>query len=145
MGASTDDFGKLKQLLKLKRFELPPPRFFRDFSSQVLTRLEQGERAADPGSFLGSWLSQFGLSPIPAFGCALIACGLLLYGVALSLRPPDSISEIPLDPSLAGQESLLGGTSPASLGGSAPQNSSSNPVLQSESFITPVRASFTPK
>ena len=146
MGSSTDDFGKLTQLLKLKRYEQPPPRFFNEFSGQVLARLQAGEPADEPGSFFGRWLHQFGLSPIPVFACGLIACGLVLYGVALSLQPNEMASDLPIDPAaLAGQDSLSIPAQPASFGVPISDSSSSNPVMQTSPRIVPVRASFGPK
>jgi len=145
MGSSTDDFGKLVQLLKVKRYEQPPPRFFSDFSSQVLARLEDGDQASEPESSFGRWLSQFGLSPVPAFACALIACGLVLYGVALSLHSNVAVTEIPLDPStIAGQDALSAEAQPGTLSRPASQFSSSNPVMQTDPMFMPVHASFAP-
>jgi len=37
------DFEKLQRLLKLKRHEQPPPRFFNDFSGKVTARLRAGD------------------------------------------------------------------------------------------------------
>jgi hypothetical protein len=45
------DFERLQQLLKLKRHESPPPRFFNDFSFQVNARIRAGEGAGKIESF----------------------------------------------------------------------------------------------
>lgn len=36
------DFARLQQLLKLKRYETPPPRYFNDFSAKVVSRIRAG-------------------------------------------------------------------------------------------------------
>ena len=77
MSASPDNFEALEKLLRLKRHETPPPRYFSDFSSRILSRIEAGE--ARP-----SWWDRFGLDLRPAFaaGVGVLACGLVIYGVA---------------------------------------------------------------
>ena len=39
MNAEPENFDQLCRLLKLKRHESPPPRYFNDFSSQVIARI----------------------------------------------------------------------------------------------------------
>jgi hypothetical protein len=69
----------LEKLLRLKRYEQPPPRYFKDFSGQVLGRIEAGEARL-------SWWEKFGFDLRPAFAAAagMAACVLVVYGVATS-------------------------------------------------------------
>jgi hypothetical protein len=75
--SSPDNFDSLEQLLRLKRHEQPPPRYFNEFSGRVLSRIERGEARL-------SWWERFGfdLRPALAAGAGLVACGLIVYGVA---------------------------------------------------------------
>ena len=84
MSASPDNFESLEKLLKLKRHEQPPPRYFNEFSGRVLTRIEAGEGRA-------SLWEQFGFDLRPAFAAAagMFACGLVVYGVATSDGGPN--------------------------------------------------------
>ena len=77
MSAPPDNFDDLEKLLRLKRHEQPPPRFYKDFSGSVLRRIERGEGRL-------SWWERFGfdLRPALAAGAGLVACGLIVYGVA---------------------------------------------------------------
>ena len=77
MSHAPDTFDALKRLLRIKRHEPPPPRYFKDFSGQVLARIERGEARL-------SWWERFGfdLRPALAAGAGLAACGLIVYGVA---------------------------------------------------------------
>jgi hypothetical protein len=75
--SSPEDFDSLAKLLRLKRHEQPPPRYFNEFSSRVISRIERGEVRL-------SWWERFGfdLRPALAAGAGLVACGLIVYGVA---------------------------------------------------------------
>ena len=75
--SSPDNFDSLEKLLKLKRYEQPPPRYFDTFSGRVMSRIEAGEARA-------SWWERFGFDLRPAFAAAagVLACGLVVYGVA---------------------------------------------------------------
>jgi hypothetical protein len=75
--SSPDNFDSLEKLLRLKRHEQPPPRYFNEFSGRVISRIERGEARL-------SWWERFGfdLRPALAAGAGLVACGLIVYGVA---------------------------------------------------------------
>lgn len=51
MQDSPQEFEKLRQLLTLKRHEIPPPGYFRDFSSRVVSQLERDKVRASEGWF----------------------------------------------------------------------------------------------
>lgn len=95
MSADPQDFEGLRKLLKLKRYEQPPPRYFNDFSLQVLNgirneahagRESRAEYAGEGFSWLDRVLGTFQRQPLFAgvFGAAV--CALLLMGVAYSER-----------------------------------------------------------
>jgi len=100
------DFEKLQRLLKLKRHELPPPRFFNDFSGQVTARI----RAGDVGKLesltdvvaQAPWLQRFWRAiegkPAVSGAFALGACGLLVAGIYFADQAPTSL------PNFAGNE-----------------------------------------
>jgi hypothetical protein len=77
MDSSPDNFDSLEKLLRLKRYEQPPPRYFSGFSGRVISRIEAGEARI-------SWWERFGFDLRPAFAAAagMFACGLVVYGVA---------------------------------------------------------------
>ena len=77
MDSPSDNSDLLTRLLRLKRHEQPHPRYFNDFSSQVISRIERGEARV-------SWWERFGfdLRPALAATAGALACGLIIYGVA---------------------------------------------------------------
>lgn len=91
------DFAKLQQLLKLKRYEQPHPRYFNDFSSKVLARIRAGKTGDryEPFENLVTqtpWLNRFwrSMERQPAFAGAVaaIACVLMVAGVFWSEGNP---------------------------------------------------------
>src|SRR5262245_28324439 len=82
MNPEQENFDALRRLMKIKRYEQPPPRYFKDFSSQVLARIEREE--ITPSS--ASWLDKFAdlFQARPAFSGVLgAAVCLLLVGTAV--------------------------------------------------------------
>jgi len=93
MSQDTENFEQLRRLLKLKRYEQPPPRYFNDFSSQVIARIKLGERGegnAVIGRLLweAPWLQRiwaaFEAKPVLAGAFGVAVCSLLITGVIYS-------------------------------------------------------------
>ncbi len=93
MSQDTENFDSLRRLLALKRHEEPPPGYFNRFSSQVIARIESGERG-EKLSVLGwllweaPWLERLWASleakPVLAGAFGVAVCGLLITGVMTS-------------------------------------------------------------
>jgi hypothetical protein len=103
MNSDQENFEQLRRLLALKRYELPPPRYFNDFSSQVIARIRAGERGESSSALESlfadtSWLQRLwgALESRPAFAGAFGAtmCGLLLAGIVYSSNVDVGISEV---------------------------------------------------
>jgi hypothetical protein len=86
------DFEKLQHLLKVKRYETPPPRYFNNFSGQVLSRIRAGRtggrfEAMDNLVSRTPWLRRLWrlieTQPALSGAVAAIACGLMVAGVFL--------------------------------------------------------------
>jgi len=96
MNESGQNFDQLKQLLKLKRQEVTPPRFFNEFSTEVVSRIRAGEarninapiieQLNDHAPWLVSFLRFFEAKPGVVGGFATSLCLLLLFGVVLAER-----------------------------------------------------------
>jgi hypothetical protein len=93
MNQDTENFEKLRRLLKLKRYEQPPPGYFNDFSRQVIARIQLGERGEDSaviGRLLweAPWLQRiwaaFEAKPVLAGAFGLAMCAFLISGVIYS-------------------------------------------------------------
>ena len=104
MDSSPDNFEALEKLLRLKRHEQPPPRYFNDFSSRILARIEAGQERA-------SWWDRFGIDLRPAFaaGIGVLACGLVVYGVATAGGDDAQLADSLWNGSLAAGTALASG------------------------------------
>jgi len=135
------DFTRLQQLLKLKRFEKPHPRYFNSFAGQITDRIRAGERGGqmEGASSAPSWLERLwsvieAKAAVPALAGVGI-CGLVLAGVFFtdhSTNPPLGQSNAVMPPaanSVASQPSsglfADGNAKPA------PQLASSNSLFSS--------------
>ena len=100
----SQDFEKLQRLLKLKRHELPPPRFFNDFSGKVTDRIRAGDvgRLESFQDVIGQtpWLQRIWQvlegKPLVSGAFAAAGCGLMLAGLFLTGKVPNTL------PALAG-------------------------------------------
>ena len=95
MNEQDNNFAELKQLLKLKQHEIPPPGYFENFSSHVTSRIRAGE-ASSSRSFAErleaeapwavSFLRIFETRPGMIGAFATCVCLLLVSVVVLSAR-----------------------------------------------------------
>jgi hypothetical protein len=122
MNEKEQNFDRLKQLLKLKQHEVPPPGYFNNFSGKVVARIRAGEaggRASAP--WFASFMEIFETRPGWVGGFAASLCLLLVFGVIFAEHSEGSANNDLL---------LLSGTS--ALPASAPAAISS-PTLASAS------------
>src|SRR5258706_288966 len=59
MNPNTENFDQLRKLLALKRYELPPPRYFNEFSGRIMARLAEPEHQP-PAIALRIWITKVG-------------------------------------------------------------------------------------
>jgi hypothetical protein len=96
MNPDSENFEQLRRLLKLKRYEQPPPRYFHDFSNQVIARISLGEAREHRAPFMETLLSEasrwqriwtaFAAKPFAAGGFGLAMSALLITGMVYSER-----------------------------------------------------------
>ncbi|HEX5218861.1 MAG TPA: hypothetical protein VFZ59_04790 [Verrucomicrobiae bacterium] len=84
------DFEKLQRLLKLKRYEQPPPRYFNDLSTRVIThiradtsvaRFETADNLISRTPWLRRIWRKLESQPAVSGAIATVACGLMVAGV----------------------------------------------------------------
>jgi hypothetical protein len=148
MNREDQDFDQLRRVLKLKRYEQPPPRFFNDFSTRVVASL-QATQASNMGN---NWLQRLWetleLRPIVpvAFGAAV--CGLLIAG-ALYTEAPVTIAPLTLAPA-GGTGPSVAAVTPTTLphvadyAQPAPFSNSTNPVPPGGSLFDQIRFKSVP-
>lgn len=93
MNPENQDFENLRRLLKLKRYEQPPPRYFSDFSGQVINRIQDHRSANQTESSVSgdlgvSWwqrlLSVLDAKPLLAGAFGAVVVGVLIGGAVSS-------------------------------------------------------------
>jgi hypothetical protein len=135
MSSSPDNFERLLRLLALKRYEQPPPRFFTEFSGQVIDRLEN-ECGFHALPWWRRWALQWEMSPVVACSMGVVAAVLLLGGVSYFfwVEPP-----VAADHSVASDNIPLGTSmTPMSQGATFPAArpefvfGSTNPLLNAQ-------------
>src|SRR5262249_31536952 len=90
MTPNSENFEALRQLLALKRHEVPPPGYFHGFSREVIIRIKAGEgqQTTTWWLFEGSWLRRFWAAfearPILAGGFGVAVCGFFVAGALIS-------------------------------------------------------------
>jgi hypothetical protein len=87
MNREDENFDQLRRLLKLKRYEQPPPRYFNDFSAQVVARLKADQVSSLGGNWLERLWSAFELKPAVPAAFGAVICGLLVLGAVYTERP----------------------------------------------------------
>ncbi len=98
----SEQFQAVRQLLALKRHEQPHPRYFTNFSRQVIARIEAGEHPANLSwreRWQAPWLQRlwaaFETKPVLAGSVGLAACALLIGGVVASDQDHSAAVNIP--------------------------------------------------
>jgi hypothetical protein len=91
MSPLPEEFEELRKLLRIKRYEQPPPRFFNEFSARVLDRIEaESASTAKAGTLAGEapWLVRMlkllETNSLVAGGFATAVCAMLIGGIVYS-------------------------------------------------------------
>jgi hypothetical protein len=99
-----DNFKALRRMLALKRHEVPPPGYFENFSTKVISRIKAGEAAAlerqsaqTPWAMMMRFFQLFEAKPAFAGAFASVLCLLLLGGIFFA-EQPDSTPQYLLQP-----------------------------------------------
>ncbi len=145
MNQDTENFEALRRLLRLKRYEQPPPGYFNTFSSRVIARIRLGERGED-AAVLERWLweapwlqriwAAFEGQPIVAGAFGVAVCAMLISGVVCSEK--NDVQPVALIPGTESVPNMVANTADGAsfLAANHPllatqvtfENSSTNPV-----------------
>jgi hypothetical protein len=125
MNLDSENFDSLRQLLALKRHEIPPPGYFDRLPRDIMARIKAGEKGGDVGaetSWLQRLMSMFDVKPVFAGAFGTAVCAFLISGVISSDRIP-----------VLGAAAPHPGTSPVT----------ATPVAESNSSMAQLMASAT--
>jgi hypothetical protein len=154
MNENENHFGTLRQFLKLKRYEIPPPGYFNNFSGEVIARIREDGKAGEfsaEAPWLLKLLQLFEFKPAFAGAFASALFLLLVFGFVFADRPesaPQPLLQASVQPSNsfaaaapvtmtqpADTTGIIATTNPAaSLQPVASLFSSQNPFAQQVSF-----------
>jgi len=87
MNPDSENFDSLRQLLALKRHEVPPPGYFDRFSRDVMARIKSGDTGDEIGarqSWFSRFLRVFDVKPVFAGAFGTAVCAFLISGVISS-------------------------------------------------------------
>jgi hypothetical protein len=91
MNQDSENFDSLRQLLALKRHEVPPPGYYDRLSRDIMARIKAGDTGNELGASL-SWfrrfLNVFDVKPVFAGAFGTAVCAFLISGVITSERTP---------------------------------------------------------
>ena len=90
MNREDQNFDQLRRLLKLKRYEQPHPRYFNDFSTQVVARLRSGQGSSQNDNWFQRLWAALELKPIVPAALGTAICGLLVAGAVYTEANPDA-------------------------------------------------------
>jgi hypothetical protein len=141
MNETDQNFDRLKQLLRLKRQEVPPPGYFNNFSSQVIARIRAAEaahhRETDVTWFV-NFLRIFETRPGLVGGFAMSLCLLLVLGVIFAEHSDSSgPNELTISqPSIQPANTLASLSAPALAPASGGIMVSTNPVASLQPAAT---------
>ena len=142
-----ENFDTLRQLLKLKSFEAPPPGYFNRFSDEVIFQLKSGkieQLSATKNSSKDSWLLKFlqlfEFKPAFAGAFASALCLLLVFGIVYGDRPDSQTEQ--LLPAISQPAGAFAAVTPVALSQPAENNgitTTTNPAIS----LQPVASLFS--
>jgi hypothetical protein len=146
MNENENNFESLRRLLALKRYEMPPPGYYNNFSRQVLQRIRAShnepsvnlfEELINHAPWLARLVQALDVRPVLAGGFAGTLCMLLLFGIVYAERPditPQPLLEV------ANNSLSLAAVSPTALSQPVEQSgivSSTDPVFSLQPVASP--------
>ncbi|MGH7978618.1 MAG: hypothetical protein ACREE6_04540 [Limisphaerales bacterium] len=109
MSENENDFEALRRLLALKRYEVPPPGYFDDFSGIVIGRIRAAQ-AARQAPLLLRLLQAFEAKPAYPVAFASALCTLLLFGIVSVEQSPGLVANPVLPGSMDNRFSVISET-----------------------------------